>query len=115
MVLFKPTKPHCIFAHIFWAPDIFKTLVIFTFTYSFKNLSADNKGHFPNDFFLEFLQWLIRFGLNKSMVWGEIKTELLNMFSKGLSVCLLYKKVSSEGDNDLWDFFRDTIFKGANP
>lgn len=39
------------FTHIFWAPDIFKTLAIFTFTYSFKNPSVDNKIHFPNDFF----------------------------------------------------------------
>lgn len=31
------------------------------------------------------------------------------MFSKGLSVCLLYKKVSSEGDNDLWDFLEIPI------
>lgn len=43
---------------------------------------------------------------------GKIKTELLNMFSKGLSVCLLYKKVSSEDDNDLRDFLEIPILRG---
>jgi len=34
------------------------------------------------------------------------------MFSKGLSVCLLYKKVSSEDDNDLRDFLEIPVLRG---
>lgn len=42
------------FTHIFGAPDIFKTLAIFMFTYTFKSPSVENKIHFPNDFFRVF-------------------------------------------------------------
>lgn len=43
-----------------------------------------------------------------------MKTIAAYALSEGLSVGLLYQKISCEGDNLYSTFFRDVIFKGPN-